>query len=286
MNFFHISKPNGIGSHKLQSEYFAAVCADKDITYNRLITQELSPLDYLDLPAVEGDIVYRSAAGVSSETLERELISLYKLKSIHDSIDRALTGRGSSYDLMRRKDLPVIPSVPFLPWRKKDSLLLSEYVGGFPLVIKVDGGMEGVGVMRVDSIESFNSVADFLRRDASAKVRVMKYIPHEFYARLVVVGDRVVAATRDFPPLGDFRANARGPRGHDGEPFTPSQKMQSDAVKAVQAIGVKASGVDFLVVDERTHYISEANAPFNFAETQKITGVNIALSIVDTLEKV
>lgn len=282
MKLFHITKSDKVGSHAKQSQYLEKAAKERGFEYVRIVIEELAPLSYLDFSPTQSDIVYRSAAGQTATTLERELLQKGAM-SIHNNLESALAGRGSSYDLMTRAKLPVAKSVPFLPKKKKDSVAVADYLGGFPLIIKVMGGMEGVGVMRVDSIESFNSIIDFVRKDDHAVVRIMEYIPHEYYARLVVVGGTAVAATRDYPPLGDFRANARGPRTVKGAPFKPSSKMMEDAVKATAALGVKASGVDLMVASDGKHYLAEANLPFNFAETQGVTGVDIAGHLIDAM---
>ena len=281
MRFFHISKPDGVGSHAAQSQYLKSACEKRNLEYKRLVIGEVGPLDHLSIDITSKDVLYRSAVGNQAMILEKELL-VSGCKSAHHNLELALAGRGSSYDLMLRAGLPVIDSVPFLPKKKKDSIAVAKHLGGFPLIIKIMGGMEGVGVMRVDSIESFNSVIDFVRKDEKAIVRIMSYIKHDYYARLVVVGDTVVAATRDYPPVGDFRGNARGPRDVKGAAFVPKSDMVADAVAATQSLGVKASGVDILITD-RGHYIAEANLPFNFAETQKVTGVDIAQKLVDVL---
>lgn len=280
MKFIHISREDGIGSHGEQAAYFSAACAARDIEYVRLTERTTNPLT-LD-PVQPEDIVYRSAASVWGKSLERMLLQ-NPCRTIYHDQGTVITGKGSSYYHFLREGLPAVPSIAFLPVRKRDTAAYADAVGGFPLVIKVNGGMEGVGVLRVDSPESFNSVADFIRKDPHASYRIMQYIPHDYYGRLVVVGDQVVAATRDMPPLGDFRANARGPREARGKAHQFSAEIETLAVRAAHSVGVHFAGVDVIMGNDGNVYLAEANSPFNFAETQRVANVDIAGALIDEL---
>lgn len=280
MNFYHISKTDGQGSHKEQSVFFKAACDDKDIIYVRIVEGDRESLDYEKMCPESSDIVYRSARGTWAETLERHLLRGGAKNIKKDSINNCF---GSSYHAMLNAGLPVIPSVEFIPKKKKDVLAVSKYLGGFPLVIKVSGGMEGMGIIRVDGIESFNSILDYLRNGTSSNIRLMQYIEHDYYARLVVVGDKVVAAATDIAPVGDFRTNAYGPRKKESEVFIVSESMEESAVRATHSLGVKTGGVDLLFSKSGKFYIAEVNVPFNYAETQEITGIDIASHIVEEL---
>lgn len=282
MKFLHITKKDGIGSHGEQAEYFAEASKARSIEYVRIIEGETDPLTLA--PATKEDIVYRSASSEWGKSVERLLLH-GNCRSIYFDPKTAITGKGGSYHHFIRDDIPAIPSIGFLPIKKRDTQSYADAVGGFPLVIKVFGGMEGVGVIRVDSIEGLNSIGDFLRKDPQLQYRVMQYIPHKYYGRLVVVGDRVVAATRDMAPLGDFRANARGPREEKGAAHTFSKEVEDIAIRAARSVGVYFSGVDVLLGDDGLIYVAEANAPFNFAETQRITKQDIAGALLSYLSK-
>lgn len=281
MQFFHITKlKNSRGKLPKSREYFERACIERGISYRpiEVETTDILQEDFVDASAE--DVVYRDVGGRPAREIEKLLINRVG-KSLHIDKNTVFTGRGDSYDLMKNANISVIPSVTLIPRKKAECARVAEYLGGFPLVIKVYGGMEGVGVMRVDSLESFISVLDYVKKDHQAHIRVMKYIPHIQYARLVVVGGEVVAATRDVAPKGDFRANARGPRDKKTEVFTPDAGIASEAVRAVAAVGMKVGGVDVLYGDDGQTYFSEVNNPFNMAETQTLSGVDIAGKMLD-----
>lgn len=281
MHFVHITGHNTSGSQGSQSDLFSAACQSHDIQYTRLIDTDCSLEDYLQLRNQSPAMLYRSGLSKKARSLEISFLRP-ETKSVYLDNLTAITGKGSSVFQMERYGLPVIPGIPFFPRRKREAQDFADQLGGFPLVIKVFGGHDGIGVLRVDSPESLNSVADYIKRYTNSDVRVMQYIPHQYYVRAVVVGKRVVAATQEAAPEGDFRGNAYGRRSEQWHEFTLSEEMERDAVLATRAIGVKTAGVDFLLT-EGGYYIAEANHPFNFAETQIRTKVDIASAIVQAM---
>ena len=281
MNFVHVTGGDAVSNQSLRSEYFEAACAKKDIQYARHIDTKFSLEDYKNIQNQPADIVYRGGLSKKARSIEVALLQPHT-RSIYFDNKVVITGKGSSVQNMERLGLPLVPGIPFLPRRKREAQEFADYLGGFPLVIKVFGGTEGVGVIRVDSVESLNSVSDFINTAGNSQVRVMKYIPHQYYVRAVVVGDKVVVATKEPAPEGDFRGNAYGRRSEQWQEISLTHEMERDAVLATQATGVKAAGVD-LMLTEQSYYIAEANHPFNFAETQMRTGVDIASAILEEM---
>jgi len=283
MKFYHISQADSRRtSQAAQAEFFSLACEKRAIEYVRLLEQDITGLS---LPKLnDGDLLYRSALGVWGKTVE-QLLTNANVGHIFKEWTVPFYGKGNSYMSMKRAGLPVIESLYFLPNKKLEALEYVKKLGGFPLVIKVAGGTQGVGIMSVDSIESFNSVIDYVKSKGTVEVRVMKYIPHEFYGRFVVVGESVVASTRDFAPVGDFRTNAWGPRERKGGTYDFPEEIKNLAVQAVASTKAKIGGVDFVFAPDGDFYITEVNTPFDFAETQKITGVDVSDAIIELMIK-
>lgn len=281
MKFFHISKPDSRRtSQAAQSEFFSLACEKRGLEYVRLTEKTTNGLSLPELE--EGDLLYRSALGAWGRTVE-QLLTKSNIGHIYNDWTVPLYGKGGSYMCMKRAGLPVIESLYFLPNKKLEALEYVKRLGGFPIVIKVAGGTQGVGVMSISSIESFNSVIDYIKSTGSAEVRVMKFVPHEFYGRLVVVGDEVVASTRDFAPIGDFRTNAWGLRERKGGAYMFDDNIQKLAVEAVASTKARIGGVDVVFAPDGNFYITEVNVPFDFAETQAITGIDVADSIISLM---
>ncbi len=111
-------------------------------------------------------------------------------------------------------------------------------------VIKPLTGSLGVGVER---IESGRSASERLaaRLDEEGALYLQSWVPNDGRdLRVFVVGDRVAGAVERVARPGDFRANmARGARAR---PTALSQKVESLASRAAQALGLDYTGVDII----------------------------------------
>lgn len=282
MHFYHIIKFNGPSLPEKQSKFFTDACDELGITYVCVDVDRTGPVDLMKIDVQPSDIVYRSAPGTKAQKIELHL-ALMCDNTIYNDKRSLQNGKGNSYTAMRLAGLPVVPALPFLPKTKKGMVEAVNYLGSFPLVIKVFGGYEGVGVIRVDSLESLNSVSDYIKKDTQSSISLMQYIPHKQYSRLVVVGDTVVTATIDEAPVGDFRGNAHGARENSGGAHEPTDEAVKLAVKAVSAMDLKCGGVDIMYADDGTLFLAEVNNPFNFAETQERTGVDVAKALIQEM---
>lgn len=281
-NFVHITRSLESKTH----QFLESACQELGLQYIPLVERKVQYKDCIEIKSRGVDLLYRSRSRSHQRSVSIELLLLQEqTKTIYNDNDIAISGIGPSVLAGQKIGLPVVPNIPFLPAIKREAYDYADELGGFPLVVKVSGGMEGIGVMKVDSAESLNSVSDYLKKDTTLSVNVQKYIPHEYFVRVVVVDGEVVASTMDYTPKGDFRANARGYRGVESKDYVPSEQMCIDAIRFTEALNVKASGIDFLIQDDGSYYISEANCPFNFAETQERTGVDIAKKIIEAIMK-
>ncbi|MBN1275658.1 RimK family alpha-L-glutamate ligase [Candidatus Woesearchaeota archaeon] len=114
----------------------------------------------------------------------------------------------------------------------------------YPIIMKFPQGTQGKGVMFADSFASASTILDAL--DALKQpFLVQEYVETgSCDVRLMVVGDKVVAAMKRKSKGSDKRANIHA--GGFGEPFVPDEYMKKIAVQAAQAIGAEICGVDVL----------------------------------------
>lgn len=279
---FHIVRFNGVSLPESQADYLHLACDQHGITYEQVDVDKIGPIELLELNIAKTDGVYRSAQGVKARKIEQN-IGLRCIYSIYTDLNILVTGKGNSRLVMEKAGLPVVRSTPYLPKSKKELSKAVEYLGGFPCVIKISGGYEGVGVIRVDSTEALFSVVDYVQKNEKNYSVMMQYIAHKTYARLVVVNEHVIAATADEAPVGDFRANARGLRNNAGDVHNPSNEVARLAAEGVRAMGLKCGGVDVMYADNGDFYFTEINSPFNFAETQQRTDIDIAHGLLGSI---
>lgn len=222
----------------------------------------------------KGDLLYRSAVGPTSTTAER-IMSNKHVTSFYTRWQTVNMVRTASWYTHIKNGLPVVPTFPGIPSSAKELEKIVEELGSFPIIIKVTGGSLGVGVMRIDSMKSLQSILDYLASTRAA-VMLRKYIPHDYYVRAIVVGDRVVASHATFASEGEFRTNVISQKIQKREVHTLSDITQKSAVKAVQTLGIETGGVDLLFDKDGKPFIAEVNFPNDFATTQKVTGIDIA----------
>lgn len=234
--------------------------------------------DYFDLPELGADdILYRGGTGDRAQAFEKLMIN-DSCRHFYSQWDHSLRGRGTTFYYHQKHGLPAIPTIPLIPWNRKEAARFAAELGGFPLIVKAIGNSKGVGVMKVDSQESLVSICDFLRGQ-DTRVLLRKYIEHEHYGRLIVLGNQVVASNRCGSLEGDFRTNTADTP--NGEPFVFTKEQQQIAIDTVSVLGLKFGGVDLLFDDDGHGHIAEVNFPTDFGCCQEITGIDIATLMLE-----
>jgi len=260
-------------------EHLRKAADDRNLEVNVVETKKA---DYFNLPALnKGDLLYRHGLSKRGVEIERLIIN-DDVAHFYNDTAIAIGGRTSSYFYNVRAGLPVIKTIPLLPSVESNIQEHVDYLGGFPLIVKVMGGSVGVGVVRVDTIESLKSCLDFVRT-LDSMVLLREYIPHKRQARLVVVGDEVVSSFYVKPLPDEFRTNVLENTDDNKEPFIFSEEVQKAAVEAVHSIGLQNGGVDVLFADDDSYSIPEVNFPCNFVTAQRVTEIDVAGKMVDWL---
>ncbi len=155
-------------------------------------------------------------------------------------------------------------------------------VGGLPAVVKLIRGTQGRGVLLADHLAT---VATMLRR---AEELNQQAIIQEFIAetngcdlRVIVIGNRCVAAMERRAPPGDFRANLH--QGGSAKAVQLDRQTAALAVAAARAHGLAVAGVD-LLISRRGPLLLEVNSSPGLEGIEKATGVPVAEAIVEYLE--
>ena len=139
---------------------------------------------------------------------------------------------------------------------EKSILDAHERIGGkFPVIIKTLTGTQGIGVSKVDSMESMMSVIQSLWK-FNAPLIIQEFLKIEFDVRTIVLNGRIVASTKRIKPEKDFRSNRH--MGAETEPYTLSKEEKSEILAAARATGAYMVGVDHAIVNGEI-YILECN---------------------------
>ncbi len=252
-------------------------CINKNIDFIKIIPEEFN---YINSYIEEDSILYRATPGTKSRVIEKWIAG--NSTTFYKDNFYLLNDRSSSFFSNRASGLPIIQTIPdfFSNFDQIDNYV--NFVGGFPLIIKITGGSHGVGVIKIDSIESLKSFSDYLKT-TSKNIILRKFIKHKKQGRLIVLGDKVIASHLNYCNK-DFRSNVGSNQERMREAMVFPENVQQIAVKAVQSIGLDFGGVDILFEEETNNpYIAEVNFPCYFPTTQHLTNIDISGQMIDFL---
>lgn len=196
------------------------------------------------------------------------------------SISRA-RNKVRTLQILSRKHLP-IPETLF-SINPDDIEEQIELLGGPPVIIKLQEGTQGLGVILAESKKSAKSIIDtFYKMDTS--ILIQKYIEESNGEdiRIFVVGNKVVASMKRSSAVDEFRSNVH--RGGNTEAIDPTPKEKYIALKAAEYLGLGVAGVD-LIRSKKGPLLIEVNASPGLQGIEAATGVNIAKEIILYVEK-
>lgn len=226
-----------------------------------------------------GDLLYRPAISTAAQRVE-QFLSHPQAASFHVDPEGAHFIPINATLIHSRAGLPV-PRFFFCNAAQRGQLLEQvEELGGFPVVLKVPGGSRGVGVMRADSAPSLVSLLDYTLSMNQTPL-LMAYVPDAVHWRVVVVGQRAVAAYRNPPDTDDFRTY--GSQDLADFTATPDPALADIAVRAVQVLRLELGGVDILEHPSGRLYLLESNFPLFHAHAETVAGIDVSGAMVEHL---
>ncbi|MCB0308788.1 MAG: RimK family alpha-L-glutamate ligase [Bdellovibrionales bacterium] len=179
--------------------------------------------------------------------------------------------------LMTRHDIDIPKTVIIRqPSGLNDAI---ESVGGFPIILKLISGTQGVGVMLVESMRTLESTLDTLwslGQDILIQECVKESIGRDI--RVIVVGDKVIAAMRRQARIGEFRSNIH--RGGIATPVELDPEYARTAIEASKIVGLDIAGVDLLESYQGPKII-EVNASPGMEGIESATGLNVSRMILE-----
>ena len=183
--------------------------------------------------------------------------------------------------IMARKHIP-IPETLFSinPDNIEEQI---EILGGTPVIIKLQEGTQGLGVILAETRKSAKSIIDtFYKMDTS--ILIQKFIEESNGEdiRIIVVGKKVVASMKRISAVGEFRSNVH--RGGDTETIQPTAKEQQIALNAAKYLGLAVAGVD-IIRSKNGPLLIEVNASPGLRGIETTTQVNVAAEIVKFVER-
>jgi glutathione synthase/RimK-type ligase-like ATP-grasp enzyme len=234
------------------------------------------------LKLAKGSILYQLSSDETSRSIFRTLIT-DDIATVFKSSRDALDYKDKIATIIhKRAGLPIIKSIFDITTNKSLLREYVDYLDGFPIIIKAQGGSHGVGILRADSFESLASIVDYLKANEPNYFVMRKYIDYKDHARLIVLGNKVVDSIKYHKVDSDFRTNAG--RNLRVEPKKFDRSVERIAAEAVAALNAEFGGVDILIDHNGQPHLAEANIPCYFARSQLTTGTNISGTLVNYLK--
>jgi RimK family alpha-L-glutamate ligase len=164
-----------------------------------------------------------------------------------------------------------------------DSIIVKDRIG-FPCVVKVITGTQGVGVYLCEKRRDFNKLMEFIHNVGISKTLLLQeYMgsnPGEDL-RVLVIGGKVIGAMKRIGPKGDFRANISN--GGTGKKFKITPEIDFIARETARILNLHIAGID-LLFDNDGFVVCEANSAPGFKGFEKYCGIDIAELIVEYID--
>jgi ribosomal protein S6--L-glutamate ligase len=186
-----------------------------------------------------------------------------------------------SLQIMKQAGLP-IPKTTVIA-RPQALFSAIQAVGGPPVIIKLIQGTQGRGVILAQNLYTVEIVLEKLS-ELKRQALVQEYI-HEAQGkdtRIIVVGNRCVAAMERRAPAGEFRANLH--RGGTAIPVVLKRETEQLALAAAQAHGLRVAGVD-IIQSNHGPLLLEVNSSPGLEGIEHVTQVDVATEIISFLEQ-
>lgn len=179
-----------------------------------------------------------------------------------------------------------IPTPKTILYTTSTSVDIIENEIGFPCIVKPNPGSYGNGTHLCRTKQQFIDHFNMLRAlEIKVPLMVQELIPDRAGCdlRVFVVGNKALGAMeRIGPRLDDIRVLTDGEYGPRAK-YKLTDKIESLAVSAANAVGLEITGVD-LLFDGDSFKICEVNVCPGFETFEKNCNVNVAKAIVDLVK--
>jgi glutathione synthase/RimK-type ligase-like ATP-grasp enzyme len=232
-------------------------------------------VDYCLLPKLtKNDFLYNVARG--GETLETFLLNKEVKTFYRNNPDFVVSNSNTiKYSVIHdRANLPVPKTIYNITPDRRLLRKYVDYLEGFPLIIKNQRSTRGIGTIKVESWQSLISIIDYLMT-TNEEFILRQFINNPGTARLIVLGDKVIASVFRENQFEDFRVSS-GEKSIVDYPKEYNERVNNLAIQATHLANLETAGVDIVFDEAQNPYLLEINFPHNFVRPQQVTGVNIA----------
>jgi len=154
----------------------------------------------------------------------------------------------------------------------------------FPMIIKTLRGTHGIGVMKVDSRSSLVSVAQSVMTQGQ-EVMLQEFIEHDESARLIMLGDEMLAANKrkQSKEKGEFRTNSH--LGSETEKYEPPENELLMGKRIVELFGCRFCAIDYIIKGDELVVLEVNGSPGLEAIQKNWEDRNLAKTVVEYCAK-
>ena len=156
--------------------------------------------------------------------------------------------------------------------------------GKTPLIMKLLQGTQGNGMVLAETMKAAESVMSAFKQ-VDADILVQEFIKESsgIDIRVIVVGNKVVAAMQRVAPEGEFRSNVH--RGAATKHIDLTSEEKEIAIKSTKVLGLNVAGVD-LMRSKRGPLVLEVNSSPGLQGIELLTGADVAGEIISYIESI
>lgn len=260
-------------------EQLEGACLARDVAYLEVDARRFDHARWAPLEA--GSMLYCAATSQAGVVVE-QLLAGPGVATFY----RHPLGAHILYDnqtlFLARCGVPTPRTIYTLTSRRQALRDQVEWLGGFPVILKIPGGSLGVGVVRLDSWPTLFAVVDMVHATHGEDACLMTCIEPARHWRVIVIGDEVACAYLNAPMEDDFRTFVDESRREDFEAPAPPEVLAA-ALDATAALGLEMGGVDVLEHEQGRAYVLEVNFPCYFGHPLEAAGIDVAGAMVEHL---
>lgn len=189
--------------------------------------------------------------------------------------------KARTLQIMNRKNIP-IPDTLFSvnPENIGEQI---DLLGGAPIIIKLQEGTHGAGVILAESKKSAKSIIDTMY-STNTSILLQEFIAESNSEdiRAFVINGKVVSSMKRKGLEDDFRSNIH--QGGNGFKVNLSSEEKEIAIKAAKYLNLPIAGVD-MIRSKRGPLLIEVNSTPGLQGIEAYTKDNIGKAIVKSLEE-
>jgi len=227
------------------------------------------------IPRIGGPIISFGSAVI--QTLERgDIFTTASSYGLTISKDKFLTGQVLSANGLAVPKTATIASIENF----KSAL---DYVGGYPIIVKLSTSSQGRAVIYVDNAQTGKSLIGTLINSREPFI-IQEFIKESSGTdlRVFVIDGTVAGAMMRTAAAGEFRSNVH--QGGSVKRVDLSEAERQCAIQAAEALKLKVAGIDILRSNDGPK-ILEVNSSPGLEGISKATGKNIAADIIACIER-